>query len=196
MNKMTVGVMMGLLLMVTTSQFSYAEQSGYGDGGPQWGPHMMHQKLSDRDGLRRLLWKRLMSLDLSDKQRDALRAIRSRVQKDTIQKKADLGITRVELRDLLRREQVDMNAVEANLKKAESIRTDLRFSHIKAREEVKAVLTPEQRKKLKEDMKASRMRGDREGGRMMAPQHGRLDDNREGIERSTLSSIKEDGRSY
>ncbi len=47
-----------------------------------------------------------------------------------------------------------MKAVEASLKKAESVRTDLKLSHIRAREEIKAILTPEQRKKLKEEIRA------------------------------------------
>jgi hypothetical protein len=45
---------------------------------------------------------------------------------------------------------VDLRAVEAKLKEAEAIRTDLRLSRFKVIEEGKAMLTPEQRKKLAE----------------------------------------------
>lgn len=45
---------------------------------------------------------------------------------------------------------VDLRAVEAKLKEAEAIRTDLRLSRFKVIEEGKGVLTPEQRKKLVE----------------------------------------------
>ncbi len=43
-----------------------------------------------------------------------------------------------------------MAAVEATLKKMASLQTDMRLSHIKALQDIKAELTPEQRKKLKE----------------------------------------------
>jgi Spy/CpxP family protein refolding chaperone len=121
---------------------------------------MMHHGQGFRDGSREaghFLWKKLMGLDLNDKQKDALQAIRSRVVKDNIKKRADLELARVELRELLHKDPVKMSAVEASLKKVESVRTDLHLAHIKAREEVKAILTPEQQKKLKEDFKAGFM---------------------------------------
>jgi len=49
---------------------------------------------------------------------------------------------------------VDLRAVEAHLKEAETIRTDLRLSRFKVIEEGKGVLTPDQRKKLVELAKA------------------------------------------
>jgi Spy/CpxP family protein refolding chaperone len=67
-----------------------------------------------------------------------------------IRKKADLKIARLELRELLHKEPVDMNAVEAQAKKTEGLRTAMLLDAIKAREEVKSKLTPEQRKKLRE----------------------------------------------
>ncbi len=113
-----------------------------------------------------------MSLDLTEKQKDAIKEISSRAMKETIKKRADLEIAGVELRELLHKDSVDMGAVEAKLKKTESMRTDLRLSHIKAREEIKALLTPEQRKKFKEEQEAAFMRdGKRPGG--MRPSYDR-----------------------
>jgi Spy/CpxP family protein refolding chaperone len=62
---------------------------------------------------------------------------------------------------MLHKDSVDLQAVEAKLKQIESLKTDLHLSMIKAREEIKAKLTPEQRKKLKSMM----VRGDGDHGR-------------------------------
>ncbi len=150
-----IGVLSGFVFLAAAPLQSYADPCGC--GGPGWGKGghegMMHgsSAFEKRD---HVLWKTLMRLDLSEQQKEALAAIRSRVEKETIRKRADLEVGRLELHDLLRKDPVDMKAVEANLKKAEAVRTDLRLSHIKAREEVKAQLTPEQRAKLKEQIRA------------------------------------------
>ena len=105
----------------------------------------------------RHMWRMLAGLGLDEKQKEAIQEIKSKAARDAVRKEADLAIARIELRDVLHKDQVDMKAVEASLKKVESVRTDLKLAHIKAREEIKAILTPEQRKKLKEDIKASFM---------------------------------------
>jgi Spy/CpxP family protein refolding chaperone len=94
--------------------------------------------------------KCLAHLGLDEKQKEAVKGIKQRVMKETIKKKADQQIARIELKDLLEKDPVDMTAVEAKLKQSEALRTDILLSHIKAKEEIKAQLTPEQRKKLKE----------------------------------------------
>ncbi len=96
------------------------------------------------------MWKNLPALGLSDKQREALREIESRAMKNGIRKRADLATAGVDLTDLVSGDKVDMMAVQAKVKEIASLEADLRISHIKAMEEAKAVLTPEQRKKLKE----------------------------------------------
>jgi len=111
-----------------------------------------------------------MSLGLDEKQKEAVREIKSRVMKDTVRKRADLEVARIDLRDLLRKDQVDMTAVEATLAKMASLQTDIRLSHIKASQEIKTKLTPEQRKKFKEMLEmgpgTERMKHD---GRRMTP---------------------------
>jgi Spy/CpxP family protein refolding chaperone len=72
--------------------------------------------------------------------------------KDMIKKKADKQIAAIELKDLLDKDMVDMKAVEASLKKNESLKTEIALAHIRAHEEMKALLTPEQRKRLKDMM--------------------------------------------
>lgn len=96
------------------------------------------------------MWKRVMELNLDDKQKDALKALHTKTVKEVVKKRADKIIAHVELQDLLEKEPVDMKAVEASAKKNESIATDMFLAHVRAHEEVKALLTPEQRKKFKE----------------------------------------------
>jgi Spy/CpxP family protein refolding chaperone len=50
-----------------------------------------------------------------------------------------------------------MKAVEAKVKQLEMMRTEMHLSHIKAMEECKTKLTPEQRKKLREMIESGPM---------------------------------------
>jgi len=100
------------------------------------------------------LWKRVMELNLDDKQKEALKALHTKTIKDMVRKKADKTIAHVELQDLLEKEPIDMKAVEASAKKNESISTDMFLAHIRAHEDVKALLTADQRKKFKEMLEA------------------------------------------
>jgi len=79
-------------------------------------------------------------------------------------------VARIDLRDILHKDQVDMNAAETTLKKMASLQTDLRLSHIKAMEEIKTKLTPEQRKQFKEMREMGRTaKGMMHGGMRMTP---------------------------
>ncbi len=158
MKKLMIGILTGFLFLAAASHESYANQCGCGsEMGMQGGARMMHHGPGFTKEAEHFPWQKLMGLGLSDKQIDALKAIRNRVAKDTIKKRADLQLARVELREMLDKDSVDMGAVEASLKKAEAVKTDLHLSHIKAMEEIKAILTPEQRKKFKEDLRAGFM---------------------------------------
>ena len=116
----------------------------HGMGGMQGGGTMM-----DDD---HPLWKHLMGLGLDDKQQEALKALRSKTVKDMVKKRADKQIADIELQDLLDKDPVDMKAVEVLAKKKGSLKTDMFLAHVKAREEMKSLLTPDQRKRLKEMM--------------------------------------------
>ena len=105
------------------------------------------------------MWKHLMGLGLDDKQKDAIKAIRSKTMKEMIKAMADKQIAGIELKDLLDKDPVDMKAVEALVKKNESLKTEMFLAHIKAREEIKSILTPDQKKRLKEMMEAGRGAG-------------------------------------
>ncbi len=92
-------------------------------------------------------------LNLDEQQKTFIHEIKIRTIKDTIRKRAELRIAQIELKELLVKDPLDMNAVEAKLKQEETIMTELRLSHIRAMEEARAKLTPEQRKKLRQMIK-------------------------------------------
>lgn len=87
-------------------------------------------------------------LGLTADQVTRLESLRAEFQNEAIRRSADLQIAETELEQLLQAEPVDLAKVEATLRQLESLRADLRLSRIKTIEQGKAVLTPEQRKKL------------------------------------------------
>jgi Spy/CpxP family protein refolding chaperone len=97
-----------------------------------------------------------MKLDLDATQKKEIREIRSSMLKNMIQKKADLRIAKLDLRELLHKEPVDMAAVESQVKKMENLRTSMILDTIKARQDMKSKLTPDQLKRLKELIRNSK----------------------------------------
>jgi Spy/CpxP family protein refolding chaperone len=84
-------------------------------------------------------------LGLSDAQTKQAKAILFQVMKANIKGRADLQIAEIELQEILEAEPVEITHVEAKLKGIEGLRTTLRLNMIKAHEQAKAMLTPEQR---------------------------------------------------
>jgi len=67
-------------------------------------------------------------------------------------KRADLKIAELVLREQLHNEPVAMKTVESQVKTIEGLKAAMLLNAIKAREEVRSILTPGQRKKLAELM--------------------------------------------
>lgn len=173
MKRILAGLLLGFLVLFFAPHYSSAQTCGSGKGYPAEGMPMMSPMR--HDGMRMMrrehsLWRCLMSLGLDEKQKEAIKEIHSRVMKNTIMKRADIAIARIDLREILDKDQVDMNAAEATLKKLASLQTDIRLSHIKAMQEVKTKLTPEQRKQFKEMLEMGPgMKRMMHGGTRMTP---------------------------
>jgi Spy/CpxP family protein refolding chaperone len=106
----------------------------------------------------------LQHLDLDAKQKQEIEGIRMATMKKVIRKRADMQIARLELRDLLSKDPVDMKAVAAKVKEIEGLRADIHLALITARVEVKSKLTPQQRQKMMDMMGGPMM----ESGPMMS----------------------------
>ena len=158
MSKSLIAVFFGIIFIAAAALTAQAQMCGgcMQEGGMMEG--MGHQGMMHGMGGGMMMgddhpmWKHLMGLGLDDKQKDALKALRSKTMKDMVKKRADMQIAGIELKDLLDKDPVEMKAVEALLKKKESLKTEMTLAHIRAREEMKALLTPDQRKRLKEMM--------------------------------------------
>jgi len=87
-------------------------------------------------------------LGLDEKQKGALRDIHLKTMKEAVKKKADIKVAKIELVEILSKDTVDMTAAEAAVKKIESLKSDLKLMHIRAAEEVKSHLNPEQKKQF------------------------------------------------
>jgi len=114
-------------------------------GGQGMGSGMMGGRMMEAE---HHLARVLDGLNLDEQQKKVIGEIRSSIKKDTIRRMADLTIARLELKDLLLQDPLDMKAVEAKVKQLGSLRTEMHLSHIKALEMIKAKLTPDQRKKI------------------------------------------------
>ena len=176
MKRILVVLLFGALSLVSASHHAYAETRGAigneGWGGQEEGMPMMpmgHAGMGVMES-EHPMWRSLMDLGLDEKQNEAIKKIKSRLTKDTIRKRADLELANVDLRDILDKDSVDLNAAEAKLKNLESLLTDIRISRIKAFEEVKAMLTPEQKNKFKKMSERRPRIGDMmHGGLRMPP---------------------------
>ena len=104
------------------------------------------------------------ALGLDDKQSVEVKAVLLKLQKEMIQKRADIQLAELELREVLANDPVDMKAAETKVKQIASLKTDAAMMHIQGIEDVKTKLTPDQKKKLSEMMQ---MRGMGHGKGMM-----------------------------
>jgi Spy/CpxP family protein refolding chaperone len=116
-----------------------------GPAAHHWSDHGKAGRHLDRG---RHLERALKQLDLTAAQKASIREIRTTMQKVMIQKRADLKTARLELREQLRKDTVNMGAVESQVMKLKGLRSAMMLEAIKSREMIKAALTPDQRKKL------------------------------------------------
>jgi Spy/CpxP family protein refolding chaperone len=98
----------------------------------------------------------ISALGLDDKQTAEVKSIFFKLQKDMLRKRVDIEVAEVELEEILGKDPVDIKAAEAKVKQIASLKAEAAMLHILGIEDVKAKLTPEQKKKLTEMMQ---MRG-------------------------------------
>lgn len=125
-------------------------------GGSSGMLEMVAAYLSSERPLISLMLRHREELQLSDEQVKALEALRSDFQKEAVRRSAEIRVAELELQELLREDPVDLGKVEAKVRQIEALRAEHRLSRIKTIERGKALLTPEQRRKL-ESLTARRM---------------------------------------
>jgi Spy/CpxP family protein refolding chaperone len=84
-------------------------------------------------------------LDLTGDQESKLSEIRTAHQKQMIDKQAELRKLRLSIQEEMRKDNPDMTAVQTLIRNQESLRTNVQLERIKHFNDIREVLTPEQR---------------------------------------------------
>jgi Spy/CpxP family protein refolding chaperone len=87
-------------------------------------------------------------LGLTPEQVSRLEALRGEFSREAIRRDADIRIAEFDLAALLEQDPVDLGKVEPKVREVAQLRADLRIARLRAIEQGKAVLTPEQRTRL------------------------------------------------
>ncbi len=161
MKKVFIALLLGFSLVSSVPQTSFAEAGGPADYMGRCGgmeapvPPPMHHEMGIPHGLPEMMmhghhmWMEIMRLPLDENQKARIEKIKNALMKENAKRSADIRIAIIDMKELLDKEQVDMKSVESKLKQIGSLISDLQLSHIKAMEDVKKILTPEQKKKFR-----------------------------------------------
>lgn len=140
------------------SGYGHGKES-YGHGGGEYGKgyggHGMgmggwHASTSH---LLRHMLKHDKDIGLKDDQIAKLKEMQLNLDRTRIKSEADIMVAERELRALIEDGKSDLSAIEAKLKQSESMEVALRLEAIKIRRDALALLTPEQREKIKMEHK-------------------------------------------
>ena len=107
--------------------------------------------------LHHLLWHQ-KDIGLTDEQVTKLKNLALAQDRAQVRTHADIRVAERELRALAWDEKMDLSIIEAKVKEREALEVNLRFVGFKGKRDLLAVLTPEQRDKLKairEEMRES-----------------------------------------
>ncbi|RMH32286.1 MAG: periplasmic heavy metal sensor [Nitrospirae bacterium] len=116
---------------------------GYGRQSYARGPH---QSVSEY--IHHILrFKEAMAI--TDEQAAKLRDIETAYRKQRIRLKADIAVANLELHQLLRDDETPLSTIEEKLRALYASKADLRLAGIKAKRQARAVLTEEQRRRMK-----------------------------------------------
>jgi Spy/CpxP family protein refolding chaperone len=172
----TLGVASVFALTVGMST-AWANEPGYGkeghggSGHSSMGGHgasMMHNSTGH---LIRHLLKHEQDIGLTAEQVTKLKDMQLTLDKTRIKTEADIQVAERELKALTEEEKSDLGAVEAKLKQSAEFQVGLRMASIKARRDVYALLTPEQRAKEKSEHEKT-MQQHKDAGKGYGNPHG------------------------
>jgi Spy/CpxP family protein refolding chaperone len=125
-------------------------QPGRGGMGGMGGGGMMERMMGDpaERPLITIMLHHRTELGLSPDQVSRLETLRGDFTREAIRRGADIRIAELDVNSLLEQDPVDLGKVEAKVREVAQLRADLRIARLRAIEQGKAVLTPEQRTRL------------------------------------------------
>jgi len=149
--KMLFGIAAGTFLLGMAIPFAWADGGGACKSGGQTMGMARHGMSGHGDMTSYVLHSLLRQTDLglTEDQVTKLRAVALDQDRAQIGADADVRVANRELRALVMDEKTELPVIEAKIKERESFETKLSFMEIKAKRDLYAVLTPEQREKRK-----------------------------------------------
>jgi Spy/CpxP family protein refolding chaperone len=163
---------------VWANEPGYYGREGHGSGGHSsmggYGAGMMHNSTGH---LIRHLLKHEQDIGLTEEQVAKLKDMQLNLDKTRIKTEADIQVAERELKALTEDEKSDLGAVEAKLKESGDLQVGLRMVSIKARRDVLALLTPEQRAKEKTEHEKIMQQHKDAGSGYANPHGGAMKDN-------------------
>ena len=135
-------IMMIAAMSMTTTAWAQGRGASKGQGGKKGAPTMHMKK---------------MLPDLTDDQVKKIKSLRMDMMKQVTPMKAQLQELKAHLHTLSIAEKADMEAINSTIEKMGAIRTKMMMIHAKFRQDVRLVLTDEQR--IVFDSKAGNMMG-------------------------------------
>lgn len=106
--------------------------------------------------------RRLQPLGLSDSQQSTVQTLLRTHAKEVIRLKAEIDTMRLDFRQLLHTDPLDLSRVKPALQAIATKKVDLQLAHITVMQEIQQVLTPEQQKKFRTMSERHHPRGDGE----------------------------------
>ncbi len=95
-------------------------------------------------------------LNLSPEQARSLERLRTDFEREAVKNEGDLRVAELDLQEILKGDSVDLKKAEAKIREIERLRAELRIGRIRAIEQGKAVLSQEQRERLRNMTTGSR----------------------------------------
>jgi Spy/CpxP family protein refolding chaperone len=113
---------------------------------PTSGPRMrpMHHGMGRGATEFRHMERLVQRLGLSDEQQRQVQPLLLNYAKEAIQDRADIAVTRLEIRQQLSADQPDLSQVKDMLQNIANKEAQLRFAHITTMQDIRKLLTPEQ----------------------------------------------------
>jgi len=139
---------LGAALALTTS-LALAQGQGYGMMGG-YGPGMMGGGAGMMMGQGMMGGPMMASLKLTDQQEDKLFALHEQMRAKNFATMGKVHSEQFKLYRLMKGETPDSKAVLEQQKKVDDVRREMFATHLEMRKQVEAILTPEQRKQLRE----------------------------------------------
>ena len=169
MKKSMISILcLSLFIFIAVPLTSFAEMQGGGEGkGGMMGEGMMGggmpgmpmmQKMMGMHGMdagmmeMMKMMQAMSRLDLTPDQKKKIESLKLKHQKEAIPLLSKTEMANVEIKELTLSDPIDLEKVKAKVKEKYTAMADLEVSHLALTQQMKGILTPEQRQKMESMM--------------------------------------------